>query len=150
MMMAPIPGGEGDGVGYRPMAEINVTPFVDVMLVLLVIFMVAAPLMMVAVPLDLPKTSAPQIAPKEESVVLSVGRDGDVFVLKEPIARESLVARLTQLHAERPDATIYVRGDKGVDYGQVMDVLGDVGRAGFAKISLVAEPASNPTPNGSR
>lgn len=141
MMAVPIHGGEGDGVGYRPMAEINVTPFVDVMLVLLVIFMVAAPLMMVGVPLDLPKTSAAQIAPKEEPVVVSLDPDGNVFMRKAPVSKEEFVERLAQLHAERPDATIYVRGDKGVDYGRVMDVLGDVGRAGFAKISLVAEPA---------
>jgi TolR protein len=141
MMMPSLNVAEGEAVGYRPMAEINVTPFVDVMLVLLVIFMVAAPLMMVGVPLDLPRTSAAQIAPKEEPVVVSVGREGDVFVLKEPVAEEQLVERLAELHAERPEATVYVRGDKGVDYGRVIEILGQVGRAGFARISLVAEPA---------
>jgi biopolymer transport protein TolR len=134
-------GGDGDVTAYRPMAEINVTPFVDVMLVLLVIFMVAAPLMMVGVPLDLPKTTAAQIAPKDGPIVVSLSREGEIFVQETAVAREELVEHLMQAHAERPDATVYVRGDKGIDYGHVMEVLGDVGRAGFAKISLVAEPA---------
>jgi len=141
MMVAPMPGGEDDLVAYRPMAEINVTPFVDVMLVLLVIFMIAAPLMMVGVPLDLPKTAAAEIKPKDGPIVVSVSREGEVFIQDAAVAGGELVERLKEAHAERPDATVYVRGDKGIDYGRVMAVLGDVGRAGFSKISLVAEPA---------
>jgi biopolymer transport protein TolR len=133
---------EGDDFSsYRPMAEINVTPFVDVMLVLLVIFMVAAPLMMVSVPLDLPKTSAAQITPKDGPIVISLNHDGQIFIQDNEVDDASLVDRLAQVHDERPDAIVYVRGDKGIDYGKVMDILGKVGRAGFAKISLVAEPA---------
>jgi TolR protein len=123
------------------MAEINVTPFVDVMLVLLVIFMVAAPLMMVGVPLDLPKTEASQITRTEEPVVVSLTRDGDLFVQEEQVAADGLIERLAAIRAERPDATVYVRGDKGVDYGRILDLLGQVGRAGFSRISLVAESA---------
>lgn len=132
--------GEGDVAAYRPMAEINVTPFVDVMLVLLVIFMVAAPLMIVGVPLDLPKTAAAQITPKDGPIVVSVSRDGQVFIQENSVSEDELPARLGQVYASRPEAMIYVRGDKGIDYGRVMDVLGQVGRAGFSKISLVAEP----------
>jgi biopolymer transport protein ExbD len=101
---------------------------------------VAAPLMMVGVPLDLPKTSAAQIAPKEGPIVVSVKNDGGIFIRNDPVGGD-LPAALARLHADRPDATVYVRGDKAVDYGRIMDVLGKVGQAGFAKISLVAEPA---------
>jgi TolR protein len=141
MAASTIDLGEGDFASYRPMAEINVTPFVDVMLVLLVIFMVAAPLMMVGVPLDLPKTAAAQITPKDGPVVVSLNRDGQIFIQDNSVDESALSARLTQIHDERPDAVVYVRGDKGIDYGKVMDILGQIGRAGFAKISLVAEPA---------
>ena len=140
--------GEGDVAVYRPMAEINVTPFVDVMLVLLVIFMVAAPLMMVGVPLDLPKTAAAQITPKDGPIVVSVSREGQVFIQENPVDADDLPARLSQAHADRPEAIVYVRGDKGIDYGRVMDVLGQVGRAGFSKISLVAEPAPGQATTG--
>ncbi|MGE5540628.1 MAG: ExbD/TolR family protein [Gemmatimonas sp.] len=146
MMLAPLgdsygaAGADFSGEGaYRPMAEINVTPFVDVMLVLLVIFMVAAPLMMVGVPLDLPKTAAAEIQRTDEPVVVSVTRDGELFIRDEPVVAEALVGRLEQIKSEQPDAIAYVRGDKGVDYGRVLDVLGYVGRAGFGRISLVAE-----------
>jgi biopolymer transport protein TolR len=144
MIVAPIgdtTGDMGGETGYRPMAEINVTPFVDVMLVLLVIFMVAAPLMMVGVPLDLPKTSAAEIARSDEPIVVSLNRDGEIFVADAPVAADGLIERLSQVRTERPDGVVYVRGDKGVDYGRVLDLLGQVGRAGFARISLVAESA---------
>jgi biopolymer transport protein ExbD len=121
------------------MAEINVTPFVDVMLVLLVIFMVAAPLMMVGVPLDLPKTTATEITRGEEPIVVSLNRGGEVFLADVPIAADDLIDRLSVLRSERPDGVVYVRGDKGADYGRVLDLLGQVGRAGFSRISLVAE-----------
>ncbi|HTI86023.1 MAG TPA: ExbD/TolR family protein [Alphaproteobacteria bacterium] len=123
------------------MAEINVTPFVDVMLVLLVIFMVAAPLMMVGVPLDLPKTTAAEIIRSDEPIVVSLNHDGEMFIGDAPVAADSLIEQLSQLRSERPDSIVYVRGDKGTDYGRILDLLGQVGRAGFARISLVAEAA---------
>ena len=131
-------GGDSLG-GYRPMAEINVTPFVDVMLVLLIIFMVAAPLMMVGVPLDLPKTDAARIAQTREPVVVSVDVNGRRFIGESEVAAEDLVARLIELRQSAGDVTIYVRGDKGIDYGEVMKVLGQVGQAGYPKVSLIAE-----------
>jgi len=154
-MAASLHGGPDfadDGLGgYRPMSEINVTPFVDVMLVLLIIFMVAAPLMMVGVPLDLPKTDAARIAQTREPIVVSVDMVGQLFIGEEQIPAELLVARLAEMRAADPDVTIYVRGDKGIEYGQVMKVLGQVGQAGFPKVSLIAEaengglPATAPT-----
>jgi biopolymer transport protein TolR len=144
VIVAPIGDASGDpgsGIGYRPMAEINVTPFVDVMLVLLVIFMVAAPLMMVGVPLDLPKTTAAEIIRSDEPIVVSLNHDGEMFIGDAPVAADSLIEQLSQLRSERPDSIVYVRGDKGTDYGRILDLLGQVGRAGFARISLVAEAA---------
>ena len=139
----------GDSLGgYLPMAEINVTPFVDVMLVLLIIFMVAAPLMMVGVPLDLPKTDAARIAQTREPVVVSVDNSGKLFIGEDEVATDALVPRLSEIRQNDPDVLVYVRGDKAIDYGAVMKVLGQVGQAGSPKVSLIAEgdqvPAATP------
>jgi biopolymer transport protein TolR len=116
-----------------------VTPFVDVMLVLLIIFMVAAPLMMVGVPLDLPKTDAARIAQTREPVVVSVDNTGKLFIGEDEIAEDALVPKLSEMREKDPDVLVYVRGDKAIDYGAVMKVLGQVGQAGFPKVSLIAE-----------
>ncbi len=131
-------GGDLDG-GYRPLAEINVTPLVDVMLVLLIIFMVAAPLMMVGVPVELPKTSAPKVSQPKTPVIVSVTRGGEIYVREDAVAPEAVVEHLARLKAEIGDAVVYVRGDRGIEYGKVMNVLGQVGQAGFDKVSLIAE-----------
>ncbi len=128
-----------DGGGYRPLAEINVTPLVDVMLVLLIIFMITAPLMLSNVPLELPKLTAQTVDRPEEPLVVSLNRDGDIFLKDEKLSPAELNARLRALAPSRGGDVIFVRGDKGVDYGAVMDLLGTVGEAGFAKISLIAE-----------
>ena len=120
------------------MAEINVTPMVDVMLVLLVIFMVTAPLLMVGVPLDLPKTKAAAIAVPKEPIILSLNRMGELFIGDDPVAPGDLEARLAALAAEDPTRIVYVRGDRTITYAQLMDMLSQVNRAGFAKVSLVA------------
>jgi biopolymer transport protein ExbD len=138
MAARPLDIGGGDG-GYRPLAEINVTPFVDVMLVLLIIFMVAAPLMMVGVPLQLPRTSATSIGQPREPIIVSVTRDADVYLGREPVALAELPQRLARLQASNAQATVYVRGDQALAYGRVMQVLGIVNRAGFARVSLIAE-----------
>ena len=123
----------------RPvMAEINVTPMVDVMLVLLVIFMVTAPLLMVGVPLDLPKTKAAAITVPKEPIILSLNRMGELFIGDDPVAPGDLEARLAALAAEDPTRIVYVRGDRTITYAQLMDMLSQVNRAGFAKVSLVA------------
>jgi biopolymer transport protein ExbD len=124
---------------YQPLAEINVTPMVDVMLVLLVIFMVTAPLLAVGVPVDLPKTSAAQLTQPKEPIVLSLDREGGTFIGNERVEPGDLKDRLSQLAAEDPDRIVYVRGDRTISYDQLMTALGLVSGAGFTKVSLLAE-----------
>jgi biopolymer transport protein ExbD len=133
--------GEEDRDRYAPLAEINVTPMVDVMLVLLVIFMVTAPLLMVGVPLDLPKTRAAAITAPKQPIILSLNRGGEMFIGDDPVAPADLEARLAALAAEDPTRIVYVRGDRTITYAQLMDMLSEVNRAGFAKVSLVAAAA---------
>jgi len=135
------PSGEADEGRYQPLAEINVTPMVDVMLVLLIIFMVTAPLLTVGVPLDLPKTSAAELQQPKEPIVLSLDRDGGSFIGNEAVAAADLKDRLAQLASEDPARIVYVRGDRTISYAQLMDALGIVNTAGFTKVSLLAEGA---------
>ena len=130
----------GDGEDYAPLAEMNVTPLVDVMLVLLIIFMVAAPLMMVGVPVDLPKTSAAKIGQPQKPVILTVDKAG-TWSLGDGrvLTPETAPAALQAAHQASPDAVVYVRGDRDVPYGKVMEAMGVVGQAGFAKVSLIAQ-----------
>jgi biopolymer transport protein ExbD len=137
------PSGEAGEDRYQPLAEINVTPMVDVMLVLLIIFMVTAPLLTVGVPLDLPKTKASAITEPKPPVILSLNRAGEVFIGDERIDPGDLAERLSGLAAEDPTRIVYVRGDQTISYAQLMDALGMVNRAGFAKVSLVAEAAGS-------
>jgi biopolymer transport protein TolR len=125
----------------RPMAEINVTPFVDVMLVLLIIFMVTAPLLTVGVPLDLPKTSAVEVTQPKQPIVLSLDREGDTFIGNERVDPGDLKDRLARLAADDPGCIVYIRGDRTISYARLMDALGLVNSAGFAKVSLLAEGA---------
>jgi biopolymer transport protein TolR len=124
---------------YRPMSEINVTPLVDVMLVLLVVFMVAAPLLTVGVPVDLPQTQAPPITEPKEPLVVTINNEGKIFVQETEVPTDSLVPRLEAITGANPDALIYVRGDKSIDYGRVLEVMSLVSAAGFHKVSLIAE-----------
>jgi biopolymer transport protein TolR len=137
------PSGEVGEDRYQPLAEINVTPMVDVMLVLLVIFMVTAPLLTVGVPLDLPKTQAAVITDRKPPVILSLNRIGEVFIGDERIDPGNLAERLSGLAAEDPTRIVYVRGDQTISYAQLMEALGMVNRAGFAKVSLIAEAAGS-------
>jgi biopolymer transport protein TolR len=123
----------------RAMAEINVTPFVDVMLVLLIVFMVTAPLLTVGVPVDLPKTRAPALGQDREPLSVSVKRDGTIFLQKEAVPEAALVDRLTAIAANGYNQRIFVRGDKQVDYGKVMEVMGLLSAAGFTHIGLVTD-----------
>lgn len=126
------------GGRYRPMADINVTPFVDVMLVLLVVFMVTAPLLTVGVPVDLPKTDAPQISTPEEPIVISIDAKNRIFIQETEVPLDKLAARLSAITGANPDTRIYVRGDRSIEYGRIMEVMGSVGQAGFKKVSLLA------------
>ena len=133
-------GGAGQRRGsYRPLSEINVTPFVDVMLVLLIVFMITAPLLTVGVPLDLPKTKAKSIAESQEPLVISVDAEGLIYIQDTVVDLENLVPRLKAITENKPDTRIYVRGDKSIDYGRVMAVMGSVNVAGFTRVALVAE-----------
>ncbi|NCQ25084.1 MAG: protein TolR [Rhodobacteraceae bacterium CG17_big_fil_post_rev_8_21_14_2_50_63_15] len=124
----------------RPMAEINVTPFVDVMLVLLIIFMVAAPLMVVGVPVQLPKTAANALAAEqEEPLTVTVTADGVVMIQTTEVARDELIARLRAIAAEREGSRIFLRADGAVPYAEVMQVMGALNRGGFANIGLVTD-----------
>jgi biopolymer transport protein TolR len=131
--------GNGGRHRYKPMAEINVTPMVDVMLVLLVIFMVAAPLLTVGVPVDLPQSKAPAITEPKEPLVITVNAEGKLFLQNSEVGDDELVPRLQAITKSNPDADIYVRGDRAINYGRVMEVMGMVSAAGFTKVSLITE-----------
>ena len=138
-MAAPL-GGQGPrGRRYRPMSEINVTPLVDVMLVLLVVFMITAPLLTVGVPVDLPETEAAQLTDRDEPLVVSVDAEGKVYIQETEVELGGLAAKLRAIVGARQDTFVYVRGDRAIDYGRVMEVMGALAAAGFDKVSLMAE-----------
>ncbi len=120
-------------------SEINVTPMVDVMLVLLVIFMVTAPLMTVGIPLDLPKTKAAALNEKTEPLTISVTADNKVYLQETEVTLETLVPQLQAITAAKPETRIFVRGDQKIAYGFIMQVMGTLSAAGFDKIALMAE-----------
>lgn len=135
-------GSDGPGARrriYRPLSEINVTPFVDVMLVLLIVFMVTAPLLTVGVPVDLPKTEAKSLSEPEEPLVISVNAEGQVFIQDTEVNIENLVPRLRAITENKPETRIYLRGDRTINYGRVMEVMGTVNVAGFTRVALIAE-----------
>ena len=127
---------------YRPMSEINVTPFVDVMLVLLIVFMVTAPLLTVGVPVDLPKTQSQSIAEPDEPLVVSVTAEGAIYIQDSEVEVEKLVPRLVAITDAKPDTRIFVRGDQAINYGRVMEVLDLLNQGGITEVGLVTEPAS--------
>ncbi len=131
--------GGGRRSRYRPMSEINVTPFVDVMLVLLIVFMVTAPLLTVGVPVDLPEAKAKALSQPEEPLVISVNSAGAVYIQETEVAIEKLIPRLAAITDNKPDTRIYLRGDRAVDYGRVMEVMARVNSAGFTRLALVSE-----------
>ncbi len=124
---------------YVPMSEINVTPFVDVMLVLLIVFMVAAPLLTVGVPIELPKTEAKPLQGDKEPLTITVDTQGKVFLQETEIEVDKLVPKLLAITENGYEERIYVRGDRQVNYGTVMKVMGTVSAAGFRRIALVTE-----------
>ncbi|MEQ1510949.1 MAG: protein TolR [Sphingopyxis sp.] len=144
---------KGGGRGSRgrsraaPMAEINVTPLVDVMLVLLIIFMVTAPLLTSGVPVDLPETNArPLDQPEQPPVQISLDREGDLFIDDRAVPMTALPARLNALAAEQgsDERTIMLRADRALDYGKVMRVMGELNRAGLTHVSMVTTGSSTP------
>ena len=127
------------------MSEINVTPFVDVMLVLLVVFMITAPLLTVGVPIDLPKSAASNLQGSEEPLTVSINDKGKIYLQKTLVKQEELVARMLAISENLTSRRIFVRGDRLVDYGTVMEVMGSLNAAGFNKVALVTEaPGGRP------
>jgi biopolymer transport protein TolR len=144
-VQAPVrPGGGRRGRARRhtPMHEINVTPFVDVMLVLLIVFMVTAPLLTVGVPIELPESHGQQLQTNKEPLTISVQRDGKIYIQETPVELSELAARLRAIAKSGYDEQIFVRGDKGIDYGTVMKVMSRIKAGGFTKVSLVTETES--------
>ena len=144
-------GGSRKRQSYRPMSEINVTPMVDVMLVLLVIFMVTAPLLTVGVQVDLPTSQASLLKEPDEPLAITVDASGKVYLQDKEIELSVLAPRLIAITGANPDIRIFVRGDKAIDYGRVMEVMGTVNLAGFNKVALVTElPGRTPAAPPSR
>ena len=119
------------------MSQINVTPFVDVMLVLLVVFMITAPLLTVGVPVELPKSTAPEITGEDEPLAVSIDAAGVIFLQDTEITLEELGPRLVAVTEQNPDVRIFVRGDKAIDYGMVMSVMGALAESGFTNLALI-------------
>mgnify|MGYP001247816341 FL=1 len=124
----------------EPMSEINVTPFVDVMLVLLIIFMVTAPLLTVGVQVDLPETSADTLPEESEPLTLTINSKGEVFIQESKIEFDNLIKKILAVSNNRTDTRIYVRGDKTINYGRVLEVMGKLSGSGFTKVALISEP----------
>jgi biopolymer transport protein TolR len=141
--MAVGSNGGGEDAEYRPIAEINITPMVDVMLVLLIIFMVAAPLVIAGVPVELPNTSAAKVSQPKKPMIVSLAADGSIYVREEQVTEATLVPTLTALRQTEGDTVVYVRGDKNRPYGEVMEILGRVGQSGYARVSLLSQPKTN-------
>ena len=130
-------GGRRHGRRLRPMSEINVTPFVDVMLVLLIIFMVAAPLLTVGVPIDLPETDASALNSQTQPITISVDQTGKIYLQETEIPLDEIVAKLEAIATTGYQERIYVRGDRDADYGAIMKIMGRINAAGFKRIGLV-------------
>jgi len=141
-MAAPVTGRRRGR--YRPLAEINVTPLVDVMLVLLIVFMVTAPLMTSGVPVDLPKTSAAPLNQDADPLTVSVDAEGKIYLQDTEATLPELVSKLQAISENKSDRRIFVRGDKGIAYGRVLEVMATITQGGFTKVALLAEQTGGP------
>ena len=124
----------------EPISEINVTPFVDVMLVLLIIFMVTAPLLTVGVQVDLPETSADTLPEETEPLTLTINAKGEIFIQETKVEYEKIIAKIMAVSNNRTDTRIFVRGDKTINYGRVLEIMGVLSGSGFTKVALISEP----------
>ena len=125
------------------MSDINVTPFVDVMLVLLIVFMVTAPMLTVGVPVNLPDSNADSLPDDKEPLTLTINSKGEIFIQKTKVGFSELIPKLLAIAKNRTDTRIYVRGDKNINYGRVLEVMGTLSGAGFSKVALISEPYKN-------
>ncbi len=128
------------GARRQPMSEINVTPMVDVMLVLLVIFMITAPLLTVGLEINLPESGAPPLPGQDEPLEITVDAKGRVYVQETEVQLEDIVPRLVAITENKRDTRIFVRGDRDINYGRVMQVMGAIAVAGFSHVALVTKP----------
>ena len=126
--------------GKEPISEINVTPFVDVMLVLLIIFMVTAPLLTVGVQVDLPETSADTLPEETEPLTLTINAKGEIFIQESKVEYKKIIAKILAVSNNRTDTRIFVRGDKTINYGRVLEIMGMLSGSGFTKVALISEP----------
>ncbi len=124
---------------YRPLAEMNMTPFIDVMMVLLIVFMVAAPLMTVGIKVDLPETNASDLSDTTEPLVITINKDQEIFLQETQILLVELIPKLVEITENNPQQRIFIRGDRTLDYGEIMTVMGQLTSAGFTRVALVAE-----------
>jgi len=140
--MAINTGGGSRSRTSRRMSEINVTPMVDVMLVLLIIFMVTAPMMTAGVAVDLPQTSAKSLPGNDEPLVISIKSDGSIYIQESAVAYPKLRSKLSAIAAQNKEKRVFIRGDKTLNYGRMMEVMGEVDAAGFTRIAFVTESRS--------
>ena len=124
----------------EPISEINVTPFVDVMLVLLIIFMVTAPLLTVGVQVDLPETSADTLPEETEPLTVTINAKGEIFIQEKKVEYKKIIAKILAVSNNRINTRIYVRGDKTINYGRVLEIMGMLSGSGFTKVALISEP----------
>lgn len=136
------------GARKEAFSEINVTPMVDVMLVLLVIFMVAAPMMTTGVTVDLPESSATPVKGQDEPLTVSVTAKGKIYIEKSAVELKDFRSKLAAITQEKKDTRIFVRGDRNVDYGSIMKVVGEINAAGYGKVALLTEVGSSPSEKG--
>lgn len=123
----------------RLISEINITPMVDVMLVLLIIFMITSPMMVAGIEVDLPETSASPMTGDSKPLVISIDKAGDVYILETKIAASELVAKLENITNEKKDTRIFIKGDKNVSYGKIVETMAEISSAGFTKVALISE-----------
>lgn len=124
-------------------SEINVTPLVDVMLVLLIIFMITSPMLVSGVNVDLPETNSIPISGQDEPLVVTINNKGEVFLLETPIERKHLTNKLVNITKEKKDTRIFVRGDKNVSYGEVVEIVSEIHAAGFSRVALISNIKNN-------
>jgi biopolymer transport protein TolR len=124
-------------------SEMNVTPLVDVMLVLLIIFMVTSPMLVTGVHVDLPETNARSVSSDDEPLVVTIDKSGEIYLLQTKVNRSDLISSLLNISKEKKDGRIFIRGDKNVDYGYIVGILSDINNAGFNKVALISDIKSS-------
>lgn len=123
----------------RLMSEINVTPMVDVMLVLLIIFMITSPMLVAGIEVDLPETKSSPISGQDKPLVISINKQGEIFIMETKIPAADLVAKLGNITKEKKDTRIFVKGDKNLSYGKIVEIMAEINNAGFTKVALISD-----------